>query len=80
MKVNFVADPGASNELFYVNYLKRIPKTKTSHIEIHVILFYTKNSLNDLVSKYFVFDRSKNSVNETVSKSFIYDRSEKLVN
>ena len=42
MKVNFVADPEASNEFFYVNYLKRIPKTKTSHIEIHVILFTQK--------------------------------------
>ena len=62
MKVNFVADPGASNELFYVNYLKRIPKTKTSHIEIHVILFTQKKLLNETVSKSFVYNSSKKFV------------------
>ena len=62
MKVNFVADPGALNKLFYVNYLKRIPKTKTSHIEIHVILFYTKKLLNETVSKSFVYNSSKKFV------------------
>ena len=53
MKVNFAADQVASNELFYVNYLKRIPKTTTSHKEINVILLK--------INCFFCFKNSSNS-------------------
>ena len=69
MKVNFAADQVASNELFYVNYLKRIPKTTTSHKEINVILlkinwfFLLQKFVQQNGDKSFVYDRLNNSSN-----------------